>query len=176
VRVLLKLAGFTLIALAVACSDEQAGNSNGMGDITPAITTTAPVVALTGRVTDAADILNPEQEASLSAKLEQLERATHHQMVVATVPTLRGADIATFTKDLANSWGIGRKGYDDGVVILVAPNERQARIAVGRGMEKTLTNDLCRKIIQEQMLPRFREGDLPGGIEAGADAVIAKLS
>lgn len=97
-------------------------------------------------------------------------------MVVATVPTLRGVDIATFTKDLANSWETGRKGYDDGVVILVAPNERQVRIAVGLGMEKRLTNDLCSKIIKEQMLPRFREGDLPGGIEAGANAVIAKLS
>lgn len=175
-RSLLKLAGFASIALAVACSNEQAGSSNANRDDAPSVSIPAPAVALTGRVTDAADILTPRQEATLSAKLERLERATKHQLVVATVPTLGGADIASFTKDLANSWGIGRKGYDDGVVILVAPNERQVRIAVGLGMEKTLTNDLCSKIIEGHMLPRFRKGDLPGGIEAGADAVIAKLS
>ena len=97
-------------------------------------------------------------------------------MVVATVPTLGGADVATFTKDLANSWGIGRKGYNDGVMILVAPNEREVRLAVGYGLEKSLTHDLCKEIIEERMLPRFREGDLPGGIEAGTNAVIARLS
>lgn len=97
-------------------------------------------------------------------------------MVVVTVPTLGGADIATFTRDLANSWGIGRKGHDDGVVILVAPNERKVRIAVGYGLENVLTHDLCKQIIDEQMLPRFRQGDLPGGIESGANAVIARLS
>ena len=97
-------------------------------------------------------------------------------MVVATVPTLGGADVATFTKDLANKWGIGRKDYDDGVVLLVAPNERKVRIAVGYGLEKSLTPDLCKQIIDQQMLPRFREGDLAGGIEAGAKALIARLS
>ena len=161
--------------MAVACSNEQASSSNGNRVDAPTVTTAAPAVALTGRVTDAGDILTPEQEATLSTKLEQLEKATRHQVVVATVPTLGGADVATFTRNLANSWGIGREGYDDGVVILVAPNERRVRIAVGYGLEKTLTHDVCQEIIDIQMLPRFLEGDLPGGIEAGANAVIAKL-
>lgn len=97
-------------------------------------------------------------------------------MVVATVRTLGGQDIATFTRNLANAWGIGRKDYNDGVVLLVAPNERKARIAVGLGLEKALPDALCRQIMDEQMLPRFREGDLSAGIEAGVDALIARLS
>ena len=97
-------------------------------------------------------------------------------MVIVTVSTLGGRDVADFTRDLANSWGIGRKGHNDGVVLLVAPNERKVRIAVGYGLEKALPNALCQKIIDEQMLPRFREGDLPAGIEAGSRALIARLS
>ena len=164
------------MALALACSNGQAGSSNNNRDDAASVAFAAPAVELTGRVTDAAEILSPDQEAALSTKLEQLERTTGHQMVVATVPTLGGADVATFTKDLANSWGIGRKGYNDGVMILVAPNEREVRLAVGYGLEKSLTHDLCKEIIEERMLPRFREGDLPGGIEAGTNAVIARLS
>lgn len=112
----------------------------------------------------------------MTAKLEKLEAATHHQMVVVTVASLNGRDIADYAKDLGNAWGIGRKGYDDGVMILVAPNEHQVRIAVGYGLEKQLTDILCQQIINVQMLPRFRDGNLPGGIEAGTDALIARLS
>jgi uncharacterized protein len=131
---------------------------------------------LAGRVTDAAHILSSEQKAKLSAKLQQFERATRHQMVVATVPTLGGRDVADFTRDLSNSWGIGRKGYNDGVVLLVAPNELKVRIAVGYGLEKKLTHVVCQQIIDNAILPRFRRGDLAGGIEAGTDALIARLS
>jgi uncharacterized protein len=96
-------------------------------------------------------------------------------MVVVTVPALSGRDVADFTRDLANEWGIGRKGYDDGVVVLVAPNERKVRIAVGYGLEGTLTHEVCRQIIDTAMLPRFRHRDIPGGIEAGTDALIVRL-
>jgi uncharacterized protein len=109
-------------------------------------------------------------------KLEQLERKTQHQVIVVTAPTLAKRDVADFTRDLANSWGIGRKGYNDGVVLLVAPNERKVRIAVGYGPEASLTNPVCNKIIVEKILPHFRQGDLSGGIEAGTDALIAELS
>jgi uncharacterized protein len=70
---------------------------------------------------------------------------------------------------------LGRKGYNDGVVLLVAPNEHKVRIAVGYGLEKQLTDEICQQIIAEKMLPRFREGQLAGGIQAGADALIARL-
>jgi uncharacterized protein len=96
-------------------------------------------------------------------------------MVVVTVPTLGGRDVADYTRDLSNNWGIGRKGYNDGVVLLVAPVEHKVRIAVGYGLERKLTHDVCQGIIEQTMLPRFREGDVPGGIEAGTDALIAHL-
>lgn len=136
----------------------------------------SPAIAIAGRVTDAANILDPAQEAALTAKLDSLERRTQHQMVIVTVPSLGGQDIASHTRNLENSWGIGRKGYDDGVVLLVAPNERQVRIAVGFGLEKVLTREVCQQIIDSLMLPRFRVGDLLGGIEAGTDALIVRLS
>jgi uncharacterized protein len=135
-----------------------------------------PAIPLSGRVTDAAGTLGPAQEAALSAKLEGLERLTKRQMVIVTVPSLGGQDIAAYTRNLANSWGIGRKGYNDGVVLLVAPNEQRVRIAVGLGLEEVLTHEVCQGIIDNSMLPRFRAGDLIGGIEAGTDALIVHLS
>jgi uncharacterized protein len=162
------------MAFALASCD-QANTVSANRDTASAPAAAAPTLALAGRVTDAADILTPAQEEALSAKLASLERTTDRQMVVVTVPSLDGADIATFTRNLANRWGIGRKGHDDGVVLLVAPNERKVRIAVGYGLEKTLTDAECQQIIDEQMLPRFRNGDLPRGIASGVDSLIARL-
>ncbi len=97
-------------------------------------------------------------------------------MVVVTVRTLNGQDIADFTRTLANSWHIGRKGIDDGVVLLVAPAERKVRIAVGFGLEKQLTPEVCQEVIDSEVLPAFRRGNLPGGIEAGTEALVARLN
>ena len=165
-----------LIASAVA-SCGQANGVRSSGDIASAPATAAPAsLDIIARVTDAAEVLTPAQEARLSAKLERLELTTDHQMVVVTVPSLGGLDVATFATNLSNDWGIGREGQNDGILVLVAPNERKVRVAVGLGLEKTLTNDVCKQIIDENMLPRFRNGDLPGGIEAGVDSLIARLS
>jgi len=160
---------------ALACSDRKASSSHPNRLAPPVVAVPSASLLLTGRVTDAAHVLSPEQQVRLSAKLEQFERSTQHQMVVVTVPTLSGRDVADFTRDLANKWGIGRKGYNDGVVLLVAPNERKVRIAVGYGLERTLTHHVCQQIIDKAMLPRFRHDDLAGGIEAGTDALIARL-
>src|SRR5258705_2078361 len=162
--------------MATACSYGQSSSTESIASATATTPAALPALPLAGRVTDAAHILSAEQVAKLTAKLEQLEVATHHQMVIATVPTLGGRDVADFTKDLSNSWEIGRKGFNDGVVLLVAPNERKVRIAVGYGLEKTLTHAVCQQIIDNAMVPRFRHGDLVGGIEAGTDALIARLS
>lgn len=132
-------------------------------------------VPLAGRVTDAAHILSPHEQVILSDRLEKLEQKTQHQLVVVTVPSLGGRDVADYTRDLANSWGIGRKGYNDGVVLLVAPTEHKVRIAVGYGLEKRLSDATCQQIIDQEVLPLFRKGDLPGGIEAGTNALIASL-
>ncbi len=86
-----------------------------------------------------------------------------------------GRDIADFARDLANGWSVGRRGYNDGVLLLVGPNERKVRIAVDYGLEKTLAHQVCQGVIDKSMLPQFRNGNLPARIEAGTDAVIARL-
>lgn len=130
---------------------------------------------LTGRVVDQADILPPEVEARLTAQLAELEATTQRQLVVATVPDLGGYDIADYGYQLGRAWGLGDAERNDGALLLVAPNERRVRIEVGYGLEGTLTDALSALIIQNQIIPRFRDGDFPGGIEAGAAAIIAQL-
>lgn len=135
----------------------------------------APAIALTGRVSDAANIFDETEEGNLSVKLKHLEDSTQHQMVVATVSSLGGRDVEPYAADLANAWGIGRKDFNDGVVILLAPNERQVRIAVGEGLEDTLSDELCAQIIENLMLPEFRLGNYYAGVDAGVDALINAL-
>ena len=160
-----------LLLAAAACSDGTfSAESAPAGSAAE-----APRVAFAGRVTDAASILEPQEEARLSARLAELERTSRHQLVVVTVPSLGGEDIAAFTRDLGNAWGIGRAEEDDGVLLLVAPNERMARIAVGLGLEKALPDPLCSRIMEEHILPRLREGDMAGGIEAGVAALAEHL-
>lgn len=130
---------------------------------------------LTGRVVDAANILPPETEVSIGTKLAQLEASTTRQVVVATVPDLGGMDIADYGYQLGRAWGIGQKDEDNGAVLLIAPNERRVRIEVGYGLEPVLTDALSSIIIQRQILPAFREGDMPRGIEAGVDAIVEQL-
>ncbi len=130
---------------------------------------------LTGRVVDKADILPPEAEAALTAKLEALETQSQRQLVVATVPDLQGYDIADYGYQLGRAWGLGDAERNDGALLLVAPNERKVRIEVGYGLEGYLTDALSALIIQNAILPRFRDGDFPGGIAAGTDAIITQL-
>lgn len=130
---------------------------------------------LTGRVVDQAGLLSPEQEAALTQKLEALETASTRQLVVATVPDLQGYPIEDYGYRLGRAWAIGQKDADNGAILLVAPNERKVRVEVGYGLEPILTDALSSVIIQNQILPRFRENDYPGGINAGTDAIIAQL-
>jgi uncharacterized protein len=131
--------------------------------------------ALAGRVTDAADIIPADVEARLTQKLEALETQTQRQLVVATIPDLQGYDIADYGYQLGRAWGIGDKQRNDGALLIVAPNERKLRIEVGYGLEPVLTDGLSSLIINQQIVPRFKAGDMAGGIEAGVDAVIAQL-
>ena len=140
----------------------------------------APVSAqqfpeLTGRVVDAADIIPDATEAELTAKLEALETQSQRQLVVATVPDLQGYDISDYGYRLGREWGIGDAERNDGALLIVAPNERRVRIEVGYGLEGYLTDALSSLIINNQIVPRFRDGDYPGGIVAGSDAIIAQL-
>ncbi|HSX55183.1 MAG TPA: TPM domain-containing protein [Sphingomonas sp.] len=132
--------------------------------------------ALTGRVVDNANLLPADREALLTSVLAQTERTTKHQFVVVTLPTLGGKPIEQVGLALGNGWGVGRKGSDDGVLLIVAPNERKVRIEAGCGLEKSLTDEEADGIIQQRILPRFKKGDMAGGILTGSAAIIREIS
>ncbi len=131
---------------------------------------------LTGRVVDAANVLPAPVRADLDAKLAALETQTGHQLVVATLPDLQGTDIADYGYQLGRAWGIGQKGKNDGAILIVAPAERKLRIEVGYGLEPVLTDALSSIIINEAIVPKFKAGDLPGGIVDGVNALVQQLS
>lgn len=131
-----------------------------------------PAIALAGRVTDGAGIFSASDERRLDARLADYERRTRHQMVVLTTG-LSGIPIETFATCTGNRWGIGRAKEDDGILILVAPSERQARIATGLGMEKILTDAKAAEVIQV-MMPHFSEGDYAGGVDTAITAIAAR--
>ena len=130
---------------------------------------------LSGRVVDAADLLSPEQEAQLTQLSAGIEQAAGRQFVVATVPSLEGREIEDYGYRLGRAWGIGQKGANNGIILLVAPNERKVRIEVGYGLEPIMTDALSSVIINQTILPRFKAGDMAGGIVAGADAIASQM-
>lgn len=130
---------------------------------------------LTGQVVDAADLLTPSDEAELLAQAQQIEREKGYQFVIATIPSLEGYDIAEYGTKLGREWGIGRKEVSDGVILIVAPNDRKVRIEVGYGLESVLTDALSSVIINSQIIPKFKEGDMPAGIKAGAKTIATQL-
>ncbi len=131
---------------------------------------------LTGRVVDGANVIPPEEEARLDQKLTALEQQSHRQLVVVTLADLQGYDITDYGYQLGRHWGIGDKERNDGALLIVAPNDRKVRIEVGYGLEGTLTDGFSTLIIQQTMIPLIKAGDMPGGIEAGTDAIIKQLS
>ena len=130
---------------------------------------------LTGRVVDQAEILEPEQETRLSDRLATLESRSTDQLVVVTIPSLQGLGIGEFSQQLGRHWGIGQAERSNGVLMVVAPNERQVWIAVGYGLESILTNDRSSAIIERHLLPAFRESRWNDGISAGVDAIVETL-
>ncbi|HEX5183959.1 MAG TPA: TPM domain-containing protein [Allosphingosinicella sp.] len=130
---------------------------------------------LTGRVVDTAGLMDAGQQAALTQKLQALEQATSRQLVVATVPDLQGYPIEDYGYKLGRAWGIGQKGANNGVILLVSKGDKKVRIEVGYGLEPILTDALSNQIIQDQILPAFRSGDYAGGINAGVDAITAQL-
>lgn len=132
--------------------------------------------ALNGRrVADEAGILSPSSEAALTRKLADLETATGREFAIATLPSLQGYSIEDFGYRLGRTWGVGSGQRDDGLLLIVAPKERKVRIEVGYGLEGVMTDALAGLIIRVTILPKFRDGDLEGGIVAGADAIINQL-
>lgn len=130
---------------------------------------------LTGRVVDEAHILPDAAKVQLTQELELFEQQTRHQLVVVTLKSLQGAEIEEYGVALGRKWGIGRKGKDDGVLLIVAPNERRVRIEVGYGLEGKLTDALSSQIIQDVIIPEFKHGDMTTGTMNGARAIIGVL-
>ncbi len=132
--------------------------------------------ALTGRVVDQANIIQPATRAAIEGKLAELESKSGIQLVVATVNSLEGQDIEPYANELFRNWKLGEKEKNNGVLLLVAPNERRVRIEVGYGLEKTLTDALSKVIITNAIAPRFKAGDFSGGISRGVDDIITVLT
>jgi uncharacterized protein len=122
---------------------------------------------LTGRIVDDAQLIKPEDRTAIEAELAALEQKSTDQLVVVTLPSLQGYEIEDFGYQLGRKWGIGQAGRNNGVLLIVAPNERRVRIEVGRGLEPILTDLLSKLIIENTILPAFRRGDFSGGIRAG---------
>lgn len=121
------------------------------------------------RVHDFANLLSPAERESLESLSQSVERQTTAQLIVVTVTSLDGETIDTYAHELFNQWGIGRQDLKNGVLLLVAPNEKRVRIEVGYGVEPLLTDALCGEIRDTQIMPRFKQNDYPGGIIAGAE-------
>lgn len=130
---------------------------------------------LTGRVNDNAQILSEETAHALSVQLKDYEDRTTNQIVVLTVSSLNGVSIEEYAVRVFEDWKIGQAGKDNGILIVIAPNERRMRIEVGYGLEPVLTDGTAGQIIHSVMTPRFKTGDFDGGITAGALAVIEVL-
>jgi uncharacterized protein len=130
---------------------------------------------LTGRVVDEAGILSPSFRSEISAQLAAHEQATGNQLVVVTLKSLRGDDISDYGYQLGRHWAIGQKGKNNGVLLIIAPNEKKMRIEVGYGLEGVLTDAESRIIIERVIKPPFRQGDYEQGIRAGVNAIFAAL-
>ena len=151
-----------LVGGAVACSAPEAAPQ--------------PALELTGRVVDAADILSASTESDLVDKLERLENDTRAQLVVATTPDLKGYGIDDYALKLGNAWGVGDSERHDGLLLVVAPNERKVRIEVGLGLETVVTDEEAADILENDILPHFRQGDYAEGIARGVDGLSEELS
>ncbi len=139
----------------------------------PALAQSLP--ALTGRVVDNAGMIDATDESALVATLEGFERKSSDQIVVATIESLGGEAIEPYANRLFRQWGLGQAGEDNGILLLVARDDRRMRIEVGYGLEGTLTDLHSRLIIENTMVPAFRAGDFSGGISRAVDDIIMVL-
>ena len=130
---------------------------------------------LTGRVVDEAQILSPESTAEIAAKLNALEAKSSDQLVVFIAKSLQGYAIEDYGYQLGRAWGIGQKGLDNGVLLILVPSERKVRIEVGRGLEPQLTDALSTLIIENTILPALREGRFADGITKGVQDIAGVL-
>jgi uncharacterized protein len=132
--------------------------------------------ALTGRIVDQANVIPAATRSAIEAKLAELETKSGIQLVVATVSSLGGEEIEPYANALFRIWKLGEKTKNNGVLLLVAPNEHRVRIEVGYGLEGTLTDALSKVIITNAIAPRFKSGDFGDGVSRGVDDIITVLT
>ena len=133
------------------------------------------VPPLTGRIVDLAHVLPSAVREQLSAELHAHEAKTTNQVAVLIIPSLEGEPLFDLSHRVATSWQLGRKGTDNGVLLLIAIKDRKIRLEVGYGLEGVLTDAKSAQIIRHEIVPRFRAGDIPGGIAAGVQAVLQTI-
>jgi len=141
----------------------------------PIAAPTAEVPYLTGRVVDEAEILSADARQRVADTLRRHEQKTGNQIAVLTVPTIHGESIEEYAVRVFEQWKLGQKGKDNGVLVVVVPQDRRMRIEVGYGLEGVLTDAHASRIIRNVMTPRFRDGDFSGGVARGVAAVVAHL-
>ncbi len=134
-----------------------------------------PVPPLTGRVVDLTNTLTNNEIQALSKKLENLEKEKGSQIVVLLIPTTGIDSIEEYSIRVAEKWKIGRAGVDDGVILIVAKQDRKLRIEVGYGLEGAIPDVIAKRIIEEIIVPEFKKGNFYSGIDQGIDAIIALI-
>jgi uncharacterized protein len=141
-----------------------------------AIRADVAIPPLTARVTDLTGTLSGEAVTRIETKLASLEAKKGSQIAVLIVPTTQPEEIEQFGIRLAEAWRLGRKGVDDGAILMVAKDDRRLRIEVGQGLEGALPDAIANRIITETITPHFKLGDYDGGIEAGVDRMISVVN
>src|SRR5262249_25459354 len=144
--------------------------------VSVALTHTLTLPQLTGRVVDDAGILDAATRAALTQKLAALETKSTDQLVVATVNSLQGTSVDDYANRLFRNWHLGQQGKNNGVLLLIAPNDRKAKIAGGYGLEGVMPDAVAKLILDNSVAPRFRANDFPGGISRGVDDIIQVLT
>lgn len=130
---------------------------------------------LSGRVNDTAGMLAPQTVAELESLLKAHEDSTSNQVVALIVPSLQGESLEDYAMKVAETWKVGQKGKSNGVILLVARDDRKVRIEVGGGLEGELPDITCGRIIRHEIVPHFREGDYDAGVRAGTIAVLSAI-
>jgi len=170
----LLIAPLLLAAFAAGCGQSEANRSADSAAAAPLATTVPALPARTGRIVDGANILSTATETEVVARLAALEAKTSDQLVVVTVPSLGTETIEAYSMRLGNGWGVGRKELDNGILLVVAPNDRVTRISVGTGLEGLLTNARSAKIV-EGLVAQFKVGKYDKGVSDGVGEIIRTL-
>lgn len=133
------------------------------------------VPPLSGRVVDVTGALSAEARQDLASRLAAIETAKGSQLAILVVPTVQPEDIEAFGIRVADAWKLGRKGVDDGAILIVALQDRRLRIEVGRGLEGAIPDAIAKRIVADTITPFFKQGDFHGGLAAGVNALAEKI-